>query len=483
MFTDNFVRLGAKLLRLFPATRQFWLPKHAQNVPISSQMKKYLFIVFITACAVSVRAQEHLSLKQCIDYGLKHHRSTVVFRNDQEAARYKSKEALSAYLPVVNVNGSIDDNLKVQQSVIPAGIFGPTDLKVAFTKKYNSNAVGQVDQTIFDKSLITGLKANKVAQQQALLNSEQNDETIIYNISNAYYQIFVYRQQLALLQSNRATYQEQLNISKLQLEKGVAMESDVNKIQVNYNNTSSQILVAESDLELAQNQLKNAMGYSLSDSLQVQDFVLDEPAADQSRITFRDFADFNATNRVDYRLSEVNIALLDIDQARIRATAIPKLTAYAKYGFIGFGDNLGQSFSGLSDYSAVGIKVAIPIFDGFKRNSQYNQARIKQVNARENLKLDQENFHLEYDNARTKLVKAQSSLDNDKRNIGLAESVFKSTDLQYQKGVTDLTDWLNSQYSLKEAQSNYLNSLYNFLIAKIDLEKANGTLKTFHNSL
>ena len=446
-------------------------------------MKRYFFLIFAIALSVSSRAQEHLSLKQCIDYGLKHHRSTVVYKNEREAARFKAKEAMAAYLPAVNVNGSVDDNLKVQQSVIPAGVFGPTDVKVAFTKKLNSNVTAQVDQTIFDKSLMTGLKANKVSIKQAELNAEQNEETIIYNISNAYYQIFVYRQQLSLLQSNLDTYQQQLGISKLQLEKGVAMESDVNKIQVNYNNTNSQVLVAESNLELAQNQLKNAMGYSLSDSLKIQDFVLDEPISQQTFFTLSDFPSFNVSNRTDFKLSEVNISLLDIDQKRIRATAIPKLTAYARYGGVGFGDDLGQSFSKISDFAAVGVKLAIPVFDGFKRNAQYNQARIKQVNARENLKIDQETFHLEFDNARTQLIKAQSSLENDKRTIGLAESVFKSTDLQYQKGVTDLTDWLNSQYSLKEAQSNYLNSLYNFLIAKIDLEKANGTLKTFHNTL
>lgn len=446
-------------------------------------MKRYFFLIFAIALSVSSRAQEHLSLKQCIDYGLKHHRSTVVYKNEREAARFKAKEAMAAYLPAVNVNGSVDDNLKVQQSIIPAGVFGPTDVKVAFTKKFNSNVTAQVDQTIFDKSLMTGLKANKVSIKQAELNAEQNEETIIYNISNAYYQIFVYRQQLSLLQSNLDTYQQQLGISKLQLEKGVAMESDVNKIQVNYNNTNSQVLVAESNLELAQNQLKNAMGYSLSDSLKIQDFVLDEPVSQQTFFTLSDFPSFNVSNRTDFKLSEVNISLLDIDQKRIRATAIPKLTAYARYGGVGFGDDLGQSFSKISDFAAVGVKLAIPVFDGFKRNAQYNQARIKQVNARENLKIDQETFHLEFDNARTQLIKAQSSLENDKRTIGLAESVFKSTDLQYQKGVTDLTDWLNSQYSLKEAQSNYLNSLYNFLIAKIDLEKANGTLKTFHNTL
>lgn len=433
--------------------------------------------------SLSARAQEHLSLKQCIDYGLKNHRSTSVYRNEQEAANYKAKEALAAYLPALNVNSTIDDNLKVQQTVIPAGVFGPEDVRIAFTKKYNTNITAQVDQTIFDQSLITGLKANKVAAKQAKLNGEQNQEVIIYNISYAYYQIFVYRQQLALLKTNLDTYQQQLVISKLQLDKGVAMESDVNKIQVNYNNTNSQVLVAESNLELSHNQLKNAMGYSLKDSLHIEDYVLDEPALDPSAIGALGFPSFDAANRIEFKLSEVNISLLDIDQRRIRGTALPKLTGYARYGGVGFGDNLGGSFSSITDFAAVGIKLSIPVFDGFKRNSQYNQARIKQVNARENFKIDQESYHLEFNNARTQLIKAQSSLDNDKRTIGLAESVFKSSDLQYQKGVTGLTDWLNSQYSLKEAQSNYLNSLYNFLIAKIDLEKANGTLKAFYTSL
>ncbi len=437
----------------------------------------------MTVVSVSAWAQQRLTLKECIDYGLKHHRSTVVYRNDQQAAQFKAKEALAAYLPALNVNSTMDDNLKVQQTVIPAGIFGPEDTRVAFTKKYQTNVTAQVDQTIFDQSLITGLKANKVTYKQAQLNTEQNEEAIIYNITNAYYQIFVYRQQLALLKTNTDTYRQQLDISKLQLEKGVAMEADVNKIRVNYNNTASQVLVAESNLQLAQNQLKNAMGYLLRDSLAIQDFQLDEPVSDQPLVSFQDLASFNASNRIEFKLAEVNISLLEIDQRRIRATALPKLTGYARYGGVGFGDNLGGSISTITDFAAVGLKLSIPVFDGFKRNAQYNQARIKQINARENLMIDKETFHLEYDNARTQLLKAQSSLENDKRNIGLAESVFKSTDLQYQKGVTDLTDWLNSQYSLKEAQSNYLNSLYNFLIAKIDLEKANGTLKGFHNSL
>jgi outer membrane protein TolC len=90
---------------------------------------------------------------------------------------------------------------------------------------------------------------------------------------------------------------------------------------------------------------------------------------------------------------------------------------------------------------------------------------------------------VEYENARTKLLQAQVNVENDQRNVTLAESVLQLTDLQFQKGTTNLTDWLNTQNSLKEAQNSYLNSLYNYYLAKIDLEKAAGTLKTFYNSL
>ena len=99
------------------------------------------------------------------------------------------------------------------------------------------------------------------------------------------------------------------------------------------------------------------------------------------------------------------------------------------------------------------------------------------------MKVDAGKYELEYENAKTKLIKAQSSLENDQRNIVLAQSVFTVTDLQYKKGVETLTEWLNAQRAIQDAQNTYLNSLYSFLQAKLDLEKAAGSLKTFYTSL
>jgi len=351
---------------------------------------------------------------------------------------------------------------------------------VSLSKQYSSNATAQLDQVIFDQSMLTGLKANKYNRQQAALNIQQSQEAIIYNISTAYFQIFVYRQQLELLQINKETYEKQIAIYRLQVSKGTALQKDQDKVTVDYNNTISQIRVAESNLQLAENDLKYEMGYPINEPLAVNTSTpVEIPALQPGDST----GDFSPTARVDYRLSQVNIKALQIEQARIRAEALPRLTGYARYGAVGFGNNLKEAYNTLLPFSAVGLKLTIPILDFYKRNARYKQAEINRINAEEKLKLAEGQYKMEYGNNRTKLLQAQANVENDQRNIALAESVLKVTDLQFQKGITDLTDWLNTQHSLREAQNSYLNSLYNYYLAKIDLEKSAGTLKTFYNSL
>jgi outer membrane protein len=443
-------------------------------------MKKINILLLCFMLPVSIYAQESWNLKACIAYGLKNNRNTAVYANEKLAADALAREALADYLPKISLTGTLDDNLRVQQSVLPAGLLGPEPVKIAFTQKFNANGTAQLDQTIYDQSLITGLKARKFNILQADLNIKKSQETIIYNISNAYFQIYVYREQLNLLSGNLNTYKNQIEVSKLQVDKGVALENDLNKVTVDYNNALSQIRVAESNLILSENQLKFEMGFPFDTALPVD-------SLSQTEIKQVHFATANASfeisNRTDYQLSEVNARLLEIDVKKIRAGALPKLTGYARYGGVGFGNTLQPALTDLSPFSAIGLKLSIPLFDFYRRNAQYNQARYKSINAIETLELDASKFRLEYENAKTKINVAQNSLENDKRNIELAQSVFNVTDLQYRKGITDLTEWITAQNTVKEAQNTYLNSLYSFYQARIDLEQAAGTLNNFYNSL
>lgn len=442
-------------------------------------MGKKISVFLLFSFWLNVNAQDSWTLKQCIQYGLKNNRNNVIYANQKLAADAKAKQAFADYLPRVSLTSTLDNNLKLQQSVIPAGIFGPDEIRVSLTQKYNSNAVAQLDQVIFDKSMLTGLKANKYNKQQAELNIEQAQEAIIYNISTAYFQIFVYNQQLELLKYNKDNYEKQMEIYRLQVSKGITLQKDLDKVGVDYNNTISQIRVTESSIQLAENELKFEMGFPINEPLAIK-------ATSEVELPLRredSMEIFSPASRVDYKLAELNIKVLEIEQARIKADGLPKLSGYIRYGAVGFGGHLMGAYDELLPYSAIGLKLTIPILDFYKRNARYKEARFNRINAEESLKLTEGRNKVDHENARTKLLQAQANVENDQRNVALGESVLKVTDLQFQKGITDLTDWLNTQNSLKEAQNSYLNSLYSYYQARIDLEKATGTLQSFYNSL
>lgn len=443
-------------------------------------MNTRIFLIVIWVVPSSLIAQDLWSLRLCIEYGLKNSHSTEVFANEKMLADARAKEALAAYLPTVTLTGSIDDNVKVQETVIPAGIFGPEDIRVAFTKQFQVNPMAQLDQTVFDKSLITGLQANRYNKLQAELNIAKNEEAIIYNICKAYFQIAVYREQLELLRATSETYRGQMQIAEQQVNRGIILTKDLEKIKVNYNTSLAQIRTSETNLTLSQNQLKYEMGFPILDQLIVKP-ITDE-TGDFFVLSTDSLHNYSVENRSDFKLLQVNTKLAEIDQRRLKNIIYPKLAVYARYGSIGFGDKLDMAWSSMASYATVGLKLTVPIVD-FKRQAQITQARYKWLNTIQNFKLEESRYNLELVNAKTKLLQDYANLKLYTENIRLSQSSFDVIHLQYQKGITDLTEWLNAQSTLKESQSNYLNSLYTFLQSKVELEKAQGTLKTFYKVL
>src|ERR687885_211488 len=105
-------------------------------------MKQIILLITAFIIGGGAFAQSSFSLKDAIDYSLKNHGSNVIYNNQLEKVKLQSKEALSAYLPQVNMNATLDDNLKRQTTVLPGAMFGQSkDILVQFGNKYTTNAV------------------------------------------------------------------------------------------------------------------------------------------------------------------------------------------------------------------------------------------------------------------------------------------------------------------------------------------------------
>ncbi|GAB3169494.1 TolC family protein [Telluribacter humicola] len=422
-------------------------------------------------------AQNPLSLKESIEYGLKNHNNIRIAQYQSQIANQQAKEAIAGYLPQVNGSATVDNNIKLQSTLLPAGVFGPEPTRVAFGSKYQTTGVAAAEQVIYDKSLLIGIKASKPNQVRAELNTKQTREDVIYEISNSYYQVFVAQEQIALLKDNLERTQQVLNVLKLQRDNGVIQPIEYDRTLVSYNSIQSQLIQAENSLVMAQNQLKFQMGMPMETPLALQDSLI---------LTKRPTATsvgFEAKNLTEYQLQETALELQRLDQQRIQAGYLPKLSANARYGSLALGNELLPSFQNFTGFGSIGLKLTVPIFDGFRRSAQVQQSKLNIQVLEEQQKLSSKAYQLQFNNAAIQLQRAQLNLDNDNQNVELARKVYDVTLLQYKQGTRPITDLINAETSFRQAQTNYISSLVNAYQARLDLERSQGTLLTFYNQL
>ena len=435
------------------------------------------FFIFFIGAALTGSAQQSRSLKECIDYGLQHYGTIRVAQYQVETANQQARQALGQYLPQVSGTGNFTDNLKLQSTLLPAGFAGPEPTRISLGSKYQTNVSAQLTQTIYDKSLLIGIKANESNQKLADLNIRQTREEIIYNIATNYYQVFIVQPQIALLKDNLNRTQQVLNILKLQRDNGVIQPIDYTNTEVTYNNTRSQLSLSENNLALALNRLKYQMGLSQEQELTLSDTLLlkQVPTLEQSN--------FNAPSLISYQKAMANLDLQRLQLLRTKAGYQPTLSFTANYGTLALGNQFVDGFRNFTGFGSIGLRLNIPIFDGFQRDAQIQQNRLTVMTQEEQLRLNTAAYQLQFSNAQSQIQKSQTNIQNDDRNVKLAQEVYNITTLQYKQGTKSLTDLINADNSYRQAQSNYINSLINFYQARLDLEQSQGSLLTFYNTL
>ena len=443
-------------------------------------MRLYAIGILFVLTTYQTIAQQKFTLKQCIDYSLKNHLSNQVYQNNLEIANQQGREALAGYLPQVTGSINFDYNIKRQTSIIPANAFAPgtPERQVQFGQPFLTTPVVQLDQVLYDQALLYGIKANMPNKEISALTLKQNQETLIYNTTAAYVEAIIYSEKIRILSTNEDKYKELLNIKQLQYEKGVATQLEYKRILVGYKNIVAEKTLAETNRELALNKLKDAMGMTLQEVLKINDSL------NYARLVPNvEKVEFDVTRLYTYRINTQKIRLQEIDVQRKKSAFVPTLSGYARYGALSYGATFETAFNRWFDYSTIGLRLNVPIFSGFRRDAQLKQSQLTLLNAKQNFIINNNTLQLQYMNAATQLMKSYGDVTNNKENLDLAEEVFEITNLQYQKGMGTLTELLNAEYSLKEAQNNYITSILNLLGSTLNNERAKGTLISFAEKL
>ncbi len=437
-----------------------------------------LLCAFATA-AFAQTGTHPVRLTETLDLALANSAQLRKSKLDRQGFELRLREGRSAAYPQIDASVNLDAFPVLPTQLLPGDVIGKTDgsyVPVQFGRPWQLGGMINVDQAIYSEAARRGVPATNVSRSLYDLLTQRAEEEVIYNTAAVFYQLLQAEEALKAVDANLNKISELQRMVSLQVANDYAVPMDVKRLRVAYNNLDNQRQNLLAGIVALRQTLQLLCGlpYDAPFDPLLEDNT--EPGADSLRWLSLTFEPESATEQ---RLLLSNIELNRIRARSLRAEGYPSLGAYAHLGFQTWRDDANFIATGNRWYglAAVGFRLRIPVFDGFKRHNQIGLLGIENQKLEEDRRQLAAAKELEYRQARDQVRNALRTLRTLDENVQLAREISATMMLPYKEGTASLSDLLNAQTALAEAETAYAQQVFVYRLAVLKLLKATGRLE------
>ena len=443
----------------------------------------YLLLTPLLCAGFAASAQQAFSVKEAITYALGASEDVKNAALDLDASRNRSLAQHGRLMPQVDASVDYVHNFNVQQIILENGVipaFSSPDVPYgtveAFQLQLNHVLTGAItlSQVIFDASLFAGLKADRYGHELSAQLVTRARIDVAADVSKAYYGVLVAQKQSEFLSRNLARMDTLYRETQARVKSGIARQIDLDRIEVQFNNLKEEQKKAQQVIDVSYAVLRYHMSLPQTEAIHLTDSLDESVLADALvRSGQHDYG-----QRIEYSILSSRKKLQMTELQMATAGALPKLHAFATTGYNPAATRFGDLFqsSRYFNYTYAGLKLSIPLFHGFSRKYELANSHIEVQKTGNLLSQLQRRIDLQVEESRITLSNNLESLKTQRRNLDLAADNVRVIRIENAKGVASNVEVTNAEADLKQAQTNYYNTLYKALLSKVDLEKALGTL-------
>ena len=447
-------------------------------------MKNYLLLaLFLGLSGAPVVAQQvvTLSLSEAVDYALENNPSTKNARLELLISKATIKETTARGLPQINGAYNLDYNPKIPVIFLPnQPPFGdpsnPSDVIPArFGVSYSSGLGVTVSQMVFDGSFFVGLRAAKTLLELTNKDLKKAEIDVVENVKKAYFGVLVNQQRIRLAGANLSRIDTLLKETTALNEAGFVEKIDVSRVQVQRNNTYTQIQRGQAALDISKQILKLQMGIPVEYEVELSESLQELTTKEE----LLQLVGVEGADRIEIDQVASQITLVDLDLKNNLSQYMPKINFVGNMRRSGAGNELDRVFNKSNWFgsSLVGVSMSVPIFDGFSKAARIQKNRVQLTQLENQRSFLKESFKSELYAAKANLRNDLNILEVQEANLQLATEVYQIARIKYKEGIGSNLEVVNADAALIEAEINYLGALYDGLISKINLEKALGVLQ------
>jgi outer membrane protein TolC len=411
-----------------------------------------------------------LTLDDAVQRGLQNNLGLLLSNTNVAGAKGQRLQDLQALLPSIDASAKeafVQSDLAAQGLKIPGfptiiGPFGYTDIRANLT------------WSVLNLNSLKTYMASRHYFQASQLSAQDARQLVILTVGNAYLRVLADHAQIDSTQAQVETSKVSLDQAVSNHSAGTAPKLDELRAQVDYQSLQQQLIVARNTWEKDKLALARAIGLPLAQKFELADkapySAFDQP---EIQVAIKQAL----ANRKD-RQASTELTKANVDQRKAATDdRLPSVKAEADYGDIGV--NVRHSHGTVD---ATGT-ITIPIFKEaqFRGEAQVAQSQLDQQRDQQS-DLDAQ-IEADVRDSLLDIASSQQQVEVSHSNVELSNEVLSEAQQRYSAGVSDNLAVSQAQQTVAQANNQYINSLYQHNLAKLNLARAMGVAQNYKEYL
>lgn len=428
-------------------------------------MAALLMLITATVNAQEGAPEMHLTLDKAIEVALSDNPTIKVAEKEIELKEVSKTEAWQNLLPTVSIDGAIVYNIKVAEIKTSMGSF-----KMGMDDSNTWNAALQVAIPLYAPAVYETMKLTKSDLELAVEKSRGSKIDLVNQVTKAYYQLMLAQDSYNVLNENYKLAETNFNIVNAMYEQGRVSEYDKISAEVQKNSAWPSVVSGKNAVEIAKLQLKVLMGITANVDLIIDDNLKNH----EDEMTRVANMEIDLSNNSTLKQIDMQSSLLGKQRKLLKTSFLPTLALVGSYQFQSMSNTNWEFYHyNWSKASSLTLSLSIPLYKAnnhtkLKTNLiQQGQLAETRLNTERMLNMQAQSY---VDN----MTKSAEQLQSSKTAVELAQKGLEISQKRYDVGKGTILELTNSQVSLTNVKLSYNNTIYDYLIAKSELNKVLG---------
>ena len=412
-----------------------------------------------------------ITLEQALQIALSENVSVKVADMEIQRTGFAKKGTYAALYPQIDLSASYQRTIKKQAMFMAMGE-GQEPMKIEVGMYNTINVASSVVMPIVNAQLWESLKISGMDVELAVEKARSSRLEMVTQVKNAYFATLFAKEAAEVYGQVYDNALKNLQETQKKYDAQKASEMELLRAKTTVENAVPNVYNAESSIVLALWQLKAVLGVDLDMNLDI-----DGKLSDYATQMFYDIHQHdNATLANNSTMKQLAIQAEQLaSNIRIQKfAALPTLSGSFNFAYMSMANDVALKEFPWIPYSTAALSLNIPIFAGGKRHNQirqaqnqYSQVQLQVENTERQLKIAIRQSLATMETNMKSYYAAQTALSS-------AQKGYDITEASYKVGRSTLIELNDAQLALTQAKLAESQAIYNFVVAKAQLEQTLG---------